>query len=793
MKRDPFYGEILDRLGQPLDPDVFERCACDLLRVDFPSLVPVRGGVDSGMDGAIADGEGPAFPLICTTSNDVLGNLRKNLNSHLKSEGTRRKAVVATSQALTPAKRQNLVRCGTELGFDIVQIYDRAAFADRLREHPRWCLELLNLTGDARMLSVEPLTTRPLLQSGLIGREADHAWLCETTTDCLLVGHPGSGKTSLLYSLTREGRGLFLVGKDPAKIAPEIRANRPGLVIVDDAHVDLEVLPRLLQLRRELSADFRIMASAWPGDRTRVAVALGLPSIRIRELGRLERDQIVEILHSIGLLGSTQLIREIVDQSRGLPGLAVTLANLCRNDGVMEVALGTALKRSVHAFLENLIGETAIDILAALALGGASGIAWAQIARDFRLPIVDSRRMIVNLEASGVVVDIDAEHVAVQPATLRHALVRDEFFSGPARLDCCLLIQAARRITGVAETLVGARTVGAQIPPDLLWDVARTARSDSIWVQVAGLGQAEARRVLQERPELLYRVAPVALGVVPEVTDQLLDSAVGDRRSIASNSEHPLRVIQDWVAAARPGSGQALARRKALLESLSHWRNAHGDEYVAMMAVRIAFSPQASWTEEDPGSGSTITLTFSYLVPAELLELGDLWSQWHDSMGSVTGPGWRPILELVSEWVYPDPKLITDSGEDTEVADARRRVAGQILENIAAIAAGRPGVQQKLMSYARAIGITIPNRLDPDFEILFPGRDQFGRDWQAADAMQSSWATRLADEWANREPSWVARRIDELRWEAALVQNNYPDYSDLVRRLIAEKIGQPIR
>ncbi len=793
MKRDPLYGEIWTRLGQPLDPDVFERCACDLLRAEFPSLVAVRGGGDSGMDGAIADGEGPAFPLICTTSGDVLGNLRKNLNSYLKSEGIRRKAVVATCQVLTPTKRQNLVKCGTELGFDIVQIYDRAAFADRLHDHPGWCLELLNLTGDARMLSVEPLTSRPLLRSELIGREAERAWLCETTADCLLVGHPGSGKTSLLYSLAREGRGLFLVGKDPAKIAPEIRANRPRVVIVDDAHVDLEVLRRLLQLRRELSADFTIMASAWPGDRTQVADALGLPTTRIRELGRLERDQVVEILHSIGLLGSTQLIREIVDQARGLPGLAVTLATLCRNDGVMEVALGTALKRSVHAFLENLIGETAIDILAALALGGAPGIAWAQIAREFRLPLVDARRMIVNLEASGVVVDIDAEHVAVQPATLRYALVRDEFFSGPARLDCRPLIQAARQITGVAETLVGARAVGGQVPPDLFWDVVRMAGSDSIWVQVAGLGQSEARRVLQERPQLLYRVAPVALGVVPEVAYQLLDRAVGDRRNITSTSEHPLRLIQDWVADARPGSGQALARRKVLLQSLSHWRSERGDEYVAMMATRIAFSPQASWTDADPGSGRTIMLAFSYLVPAELLELGDLWSQWHDSIGSVTGPGWQPILELVREWVYADPKLITNSRDDAEVAEAQRRVAGQMLDDIAAIAVGRPGVQQELMSYARTIGITIPNRLEPDFETLFPGRDHYRRDWQAAEAMQLAAATRLADEWANREPSWVGRRIDDLRREAALVQNRYPDYSDLVRRLVAQKIGQPIR
>ena len=110
----------------------------------------------------------------------------------------------------------------------MIQVYDRAALADRLHDHPRWCLELLNLTGEAPVLSVEPLTSRPLLENALIGRAADRAWLCDTSGDRLLIGHPGSGKTSLLYSLAREGRGLFLVGTDLVKVAPEIRSKRPA-------------------------------------------------------------------------------------------------------------------------------------------------------------------------------------------------------------------------------------------------------------------------------------------------------------------------------------------------------------------------------------------------------------------------------------------------------------------------------------------------------------------------------------------------------------------------------------
>ncbi len=459
----------------------------------------------------------------------------------------------------------------------------------------------------------------------------------------------------------------------------------------------------------------------------------------------------------------------------------------------MNVALGTALKRSVHAFLKNLIGETAIDLLAALALGGAPGVRCEGIASEFRLPLTDVRRMIVNLEASGVVNDIDPEHVAVQPAMLRYALVRDEIFNGPAGLDYRALIQAARSVSGVAETLVGARAVGGRVPSELLWDFVRMSGSELICVQFAALGEAEARRVLQERPELLTRLAPVALGVVPELIDRLLDRAVGDHRNIASHPEHPLRLIQDWVADGRPGSGQALARRTALLESITDWRSHGGDEFVSMTAVSIALSPQASWTDTDPGSGNTVSLTFSYLTPAELLEVGGLWSSWQGSIGEVTGPGWRPILVLLVEWVYADPKLVTSGREDAEVADARCRVATRMLNDVAAIAASRPGVQQELMRYAREIGATIPNRLDPEFEALFPGRDAYRTDWQAADVEQSVAATRLADEWVMREPAWVARRIADLRREAALVENRFPDYSDMVCYHIAQQTGRPIR
>src|SRR3954449_7128996 len=104
MTNDPLYLDILAGLrGQrgQLDATKFEHCACALLQqFHHPTLVPVPGGNDGGMDGACADGDGTAYPLVCTTQENVIGNLRGSLQSYLCRGGTRRLAIAVTSQAL---------------------------------------------------------------------------------------------------------------------------------------------------------------------------------------------------------------------------------------------------------------------------------------------------------------------------------------------------------------------------------------------------------------------------------------------------------------------------------------------------------------------------------------------------------------------------------------------------------------------------------------------------------------------------------------------------------------------
>ena len=59
MIRDRLRQKIEDALARPIDPDLFENCAQDLLRDAYATLVPIVGGDDAGLDGAIGTPEGP--------------------------------------------------------------------------------------------------------------------------------------------------------------------------------------------------------------------------------------------------------------------------------------------------------------------------------------------------------------------------------------------------------------------------------------------------------------------------------------------------------------------------------------------------------------------------------------------------------------------------------------------------------------------------------------------------------------------------------------------------------------
>ena len=278
---------------------MFERCAVDLLREVYPGLVPIRGGDDGGMDGAIADSRGGVpMPLVVTTAGSVIGNLNRNLESYRRGGGTASEAVVATSRPLTARQRRNLEKRAGEFGLVLRQIHDQADFVGRLYRNPGWRRELLGLTGDPPALSAFPGSPRPWPAAELLGRDEELTWLRTARSDVVMTGQPGVGKTALLSTLAKEGRGLFAVSAEIGKIADAYRELRPDRVFVDDAHLDEahprhSLLNKLVRVRQELGMAFRIVATTWPGHEDDIRQVLYLTNDQTLRVKPLERKIIL--------------------------------------------------------------------------------------------------------------------------------------------------------------------------------------------------------------------------------------------------------------------------------------------------------------------------------------------------------------------------------------------------------------------------------------------------------------------------------------------------------------------
>jgi hypothetical protein len=788
MKRDPFYRQIIEGLEGDLDPDLLEECVADLLRNMYPTLVPIHGGKDAGMDGAIADAKGEPFPLITTTSENAIRNLTKNLNSYLKDGRKRRRFIFATSRSLTSRKIRNLEERANELGFILIQTYHQRAIADLLYHSPEWCLELLGLTGRPPALSVIPKTRRPLLDEEIVGREADFAWLRQTQGDRLLVGQPGSGKTFLLYKFASEGGGLFVVDRDRGQIANGIRSEQPEVIMVDDAQDQLDLLLDLKQIRSDIRADFSILATSWPGDQEKIVSTLNLSQAQVHDLNLLSRDEIVQVIKAIGVQGPDELIREIVDQAEGRPGLAVTLANICLQGGVPEVVLGDALGNSVRDFFEPILGSGAIDILAGFSVGGDAGMSKEVIAKNLGLSLSDLREKVAKLAAGGIIWETNSQNISIYPESLRHALIRDVFFQNALSLSIGQFIEESPDLEQTARTLIGAYWRGARIPQDFLVGLLERANSAEAWRDYAWQGSAEATWVLDKHPELLAVVMSPALHLVPQKSiPMLLESAIGDDRLLHATTDHPLRQIQDWIRSGYPGTEQAVGRRRKLIQIAQEWLTEGKDTKVGFKALRIGFSPLYEGIGTDPGSGKSVYFRRGYLLPDEMKAIQELWLTALNIIRNVHQIEWGLLRELIRDWAFPGVSGVKVSDETRNM---RRLIADRLLRDIVSLANERPGVLHWTQQIALDAGFHLDVPTDPEFEILYPIEDR--KNFRDADLKHRPKVISLAEEWSEIDPEIVVNKIVKIEREAVSADLHWPRWTPLLCGELSNRSENPI-
>ena len=788
MIRDPFYQDIIKRLNGKLDPELFQQCVSDTLRVIYPGLVPILGGSDAGMDGAISDTESVAFPLIATTEEDVIGNLTKNLHSYLEDSGPRRKIVLATSQKLTPQRRRNLEQRARQLGFESIQTFTQEALANLLYRNPQWCQELLGLSGQPPALSVIPITSRPQIVKLLIGRENDLDWLINTEGDLLLVGQPGSGKTFLLQTYARQYEGLFLINDDPTQISAAIREQNPKTIIVDDAHIYSDRLNNLRQLRDQLGAEYRIVAVCWPGMKDSVLQLIQRPTSSMHDLEPLSRDQIVELIKSAGIMGPNELIRELVNQAEGRPGLAATLCYLCVKGDIRQIALGDSLSRDIRTTFEPLLGSEATAIIAAFSFGGDKGMPMEAVANQLRLSPTQIHQVVTGLAAGGVLTDIGQGRLSVRPPVLRYALVRDVFFSGATRLPYHDLIQESPDMVETALTLIGSCARGARIPPDLLTKMVNEVDSNKVWEAFSYLGQDECTWVVDNRLEKLPVIAESALYLIPQkAIPLLLTLAINDTRQLHSYPDHPLRKVESWVKSGKSGSREVISRRETLLDSTLSWFAETPNTHIALQAIKYSLSPSFSDSEMGPGSQITVTFLTGLITKAEMSVICGFWPRVMEFLRSAPIEDWGPMLDLIQEWLYPGRG---GSNISEEIQGLMREFACEMAIDIISINNAHPGVLSQISRIFKPLKIELPFDLNPEFDTLFPAKD-LGKNWEEDWAKQLAAANKLAEKWSLQDAENIADCIVRFEIEARNANITWPRWSVNVAERIASEVRNP--
>ena len=781
---DPHHRAILERLNGTLDPEAFEKCAVNLLQANWPGLVPIRGGRDDGFDGAVVDGTSQEpFPLVVTTSARFIANLKASLDSANRAGWKPQRALFATSRRITPAKRRKLFEAARERGVEL-QTYDQDWFADRLYREPQWCQRLLGVTGRPHALSVFPVSRRPLLGDAVLGREQEMKWLLDPRGDCLLVGEPGSGKTFLLRALALEGKAFFLVDEDREQIANDLRSLRPGAVIVDDAHVRPDSIGNLVQLRCEVDADFRIIATCWPGESDRVRSDLQIGHSDMRTLGRIDADTMIEIIKSMGIGGPNELLHAIRSQAAGRPGLAATLAQLCFVGDVQDAVSGEGLVASIAPDLDRILGMESMRVLAPFALGGDAGARRDYVAERLGMSLLETSSTLAKLGAAGILRDRGDSAVSVEPPPMRWVLVRRAFFDGPDSLPVERFLPAVRNRMDSLETLIGARARGADVPNLERW--LEEANSKRLWAAYASVGTETTRHALGRHPEIIEDLAEPALAHLPEKAIPMLLSRIADEFQADAVSEsmlHPLKQLmrtgnsgesvlhplEQWVKAGNSRDwDEALNRRRTLLRRTEAWWRQSRNAPVSIAAMCIALDSDFDFVTLDPGAGTHITFTQPTLEAGVIVPLRGSWSAVMTVVNESIDVPWINLLDMVAAWCRPRLRY------EEEARDAANQFLSLMLNDLASASREYPGVQHRIAEFAKHAGVTVDTRPDAEFECLFPTDPFDAEDLEREHKRLAENARELAKRWRDRAADETAGFLRHHETEARRAGISYP-------------------
>jgi hypothetical protein len=823
-----------------LSPEVFERCAQDLLSAVYPGLSPIPGGTDWGRDADIA-GKGDEGPVrLLVTSSRSLEGVRKNMLAgiaSMKEHNVRfRRIVLANPALLRLTDRQKLVESAKNAGalLDASDVFDRGYFASRLRLDGHWRAELLGLpSGPVTLSPVAPdLAESPWAFLPFVARAEDLAAVAGAG-DMILTGPPGVGKSRLLSELP--GTGFVDKNAPLDNVSDDLRWALPSTVVVDDAAGAGPLIGRLLWLRRTEPDLFtyRLIVTCWPPDAEDLQVLV--PSARVHALDLMEREPLDGLIQAMGITGRLAR-REILGQAEGRPAWAVTLADLLlRQNDPQSLLSGRALLGETERYLRRAgLIPAAIDVLAIVsALGTVSDPELAKLGAELQLPRAEVAAVMGTAARSGLI-DVQAgypAHVhtyAVRPPMLADALVAERAFTVPVpAMDLSgLPSRWPDRAGELAQVVIRSALLGAgtarQLAEHLLDEALGSAAvtgelKTGLCLEFIRLDRRAGEHVLRlARDTFDHAVATAAVSgweLEPTVSvaaraawlyqfdaaiDLLLAASLADHRPENAHPGHPLRQLEGLVRDFHPEVPRQPGMRRQIAARAARWlAQAPGDparRRVAAAVIRIALSLSIRSSLLDPGRPSEMNL-IDTIIPAE--EIRQVYAETWPVLEEMMGPGRSELaaaaIDAAAEWLrigggYDHP-FSQDHPQD------RVRAAREIGDKLTAALALRQdlsaGIRARLRSAAARFDVAVSVELPPEFEIFFTDIEVGSGNWLDTEKALIESIGAAMDGWATEDPVSVVARLTEIKAELAYAGRRWPNRTMIAALRLAEIAADP--
>jgi|GEM_PF-1241778 len=628
------------------------------------------------------------------------------------------------------------------------------------------------------VLSSIPVNCREFGEVPLLSRDDDVTRLRQTTGDLIISGQPGSGKSFLLYHLSKEWNAKFLVSRNEGDILSYLHFSLSPVIIVDDAQDWLDILPRLIHFRKETGRTFRVIAACWPFEESDLIRVMQLSTTSLYRLSLLPAKAIAQLVKSRfeakGYGVATWLIREIREQAAGRPGLALRLVDLLLEDGSLKsLKDGQVHFELIDRAFRHLEGVDTRLTLAAFAVGGKTGMSNENVSSVLCIPVHQTIRVLRALATGGIIVQTSKVNLATIPEAFRNVLLRDEFLRGDATAledQYWKLYENAPNKEVALMSLVGAVAKGAIVDESRLLTELRTVDSMTAWEKLAWVSPDWCNRVINERPDAIESLADPALHYIPEkAIPLLLTLAIGDMRPENAHPEAPVRKLGDWITHFSMQAMDAVIRRRLLLDATLRWLPQGGDELVVWKILPKCVSFKYENIETDPGDGRAVTLTFGLVSLSDLKEIAKLWEPIIKCAREFPPSNWEAMKGVLHDWLNPYvPNVVPPSG----FADLTRAKAKEVLQQLTV----QPNLPRNaLIHWTIEHKITINISADAEYLIFCPPNlIRSGGAWRLAEKKHIEDATALGEKWATQLPEMVAAKLVSFENERLLFGDTWP-------------------